>query len=141
MWTRQGRSKSTSRAHQATVIPGCRSHGIRYATSQPRGCTDKLITQNSTSERFIAHVKERGGPGPLADMFIRTKCGQGRDILAQGASNGALDYDALLALAAHLEDGLGKTGDLDVAWLLQLARVVALQNGPAGLESQTPYSS
>jgi O-antigen biosynthesis protein len=94
-----------------------------------------LTAQNTTSERFIAHVNERGGPVLLADMFIRTKCYRGRHVLAQGATKGNLDYDTLIALSSRRDVGLRPGLYLDVAWLLQLARLIALQNGPAGLDA------
>ena len=72
-------------------------------------------------------------------MFIRTKSPHGRHVLAHGATHGTLDYDRLIALSSRLENGQDSSAPnvdgLEPAWLLELSRLVALQDGADGLTS------
>ncbi len=90
-----------------------------------------MTTHQEFVERFAARIRADQDVEALAALLIRTKSRPGRDLLAGGATGGALDADRLAALVSPSDLPsralVGRAAAYDPQWLLQLARVVALQ--------------
>ena len=89
-------------------------------------------------EEFIGRLLtefDDDAPTAIASLLLRTNSRQGRALIAHGATGGALDFDDLLALALDATDTASskaaalRAASFDPKWLLQAARLAALQGG------------